>query len=42
MTEPANPHDYWVLKIKNANKTTLLRGKLEVKDEHYKKNKTLF
>ena len=26
MTEPANPHGYWALKIKNANKTTLLNG----------------
>lgn len=26
MTEPANPHGYWVLKIKNVNKTTLLKG----------------
>jgi hypothetical protein len=25
MTEPATPHGYWVLKIENVNKTTLLK-----------------
>ena len=35
-TEPANPHDYWVLEIRNHDKRTILRSESMIERPYLK------